>query len=222
MRVIATAYALLAATIALGASVGTQASAAELAIKNPGSQMELLTTASIKDLVTELGGQKAEAHDEAKDKSVTFMDGDVPFHLILIGCEEKSGGCLGMVMLVAIDAGATNHPLEAFNSFNTNNSFVTAVKLDGNKYAVTRMLVTEGGVTKKNVGVNIVNFAIAPEMIMKHLASQVVAGVQQDGAQLQTASVGTSRAQAIRLSPAELAHFAETQHLPKQSGLKRH
>lgn len=221
MRVIATACTFLAVTFALVVGLGTPALGAELPIKNPGTQMELLTVANIKDLLTELGAQGVESQEDGKNKSVAFKDGETPFHIILIGCEEQPGGCLGMVILVAIDAGSTNHPLESFNSFNTGNSFMTAMKLDGNKYAVTRMVVTEGGVTKKNVAVNIVNFAVAPELIMKHLASQIVAGVQQDGAQLQTASTGTSRAQPIRLSPAELARIAGLQHLPKQTGLTR-
>ena len=120
--------------------------------------MEALTPANVSEILTELGAQEVGSRDVDKKKVVDFKSGDMTFHILLVACETRSDGCLAMVMATAFDPGQTSYSLESFNSFNREYPFVSAIKLEGNKYAVTRMLVVEGGVTKKNIAVNIVEF----------------------------------------------------------------
>lgn len=221
MRVIATAYAFLAAIFIMSIG-GSPAQAAETSLTNPDLVLQALTAANVSEILTELGAQEVAARDIENGKVVDFKSAGDQFHAALLGCSAKPEGCFAMVMLVAFDEGQTTHPLEAYNAFNRENPFASVNKLEGGKYAVTRMVVAEGGLTKKNIAVNFSGFAGAPQAIAKHWASQIIAGVQQNGGQLQPASLSTASERSVTLSPGEIKSIVDRLRLPKPVSMKAH
>jgi hypothetical protein len=210
MRKILTALAFGAATLA-----ATPAIAEPLA--NPAAQLEKLSIDNLSEILRELGAQQIEPSTSAAGKSVTFRDGNIPYHMILAGCDKAGGACIATIMLVVIDGGSSNYPLDSFNSFNKDNSFVSAIKLDGTKFAVTRMIVTSGGISRQNMAVNIANFAQSPNEIIKFLSAQLVAGYENGGAtQFQRAGLGmTQMPHAVLATPAEIGQILQSVKAPK-------
>ena len=177
------------------------ATAADLS--NPTGNVEYMKAADVAALLTELGAREVQIEQSGNDQYIHFMDGEIPYNVGFLACENT--GCLGLVVLVGFDLGATRYPLELFNNFNKDHPFVSVVQLDGGKFAVSRMIVTEGGVTRKNLATNIAAFAAAPSELMKYLGSQFVAGYQPSGAppfQPVTANQGLPRP--VALSKAEI------------------
>jgi len=170
--------ALLGAALAAAITI-TPAVAADLT--NPTANVEHMKAAEVAALLTELGAGEVQVVQDNGEQFILFKNGEIPFNVGFVAC-EGSTGCLGMVLVVGFDFGTTRYPMELFNSFNKEHPFVSAIQLDGGKFAVSRMVVTEGGVTKKNLATNIAGFASAPGSIMTYLSSQFVAGYQPNGA----------------------------------------
>lgn len=203
------------ASLAIAAGVGF---AANTFLQRPGAPLATapaqaaetdttytaLTADVVKSLVTELGGTEVEVHDQGKEKIITFKNGETPFNLGLALCEVRPGGCVALILAVGFDPGTTHYPVELFNTFNQQNPFVSSYQIDGNKFAVTRMVLVEGGVTRKNLAVNIATFAAAPADLMQFLNSQLVAGYQQGGT-FQRAGFGSPYARATWLAPQQMS-----------------
>jgi hypothetical protein len=211
--------AALAALVVATAAAVVPAGAAEMKLSDPTAQIENLTAQNVTAILQELGAQQIETHQDGGKTVVTFKDGEVPFNLGFALCDVKPKTCLALVMVVGFDPGATRYPLELFNTFNKDNSFVTAVALDGNRFAVSRMLFTDGGVSRKNVAANVANFAAAPQVVMKFLASQIVAGTDRASpAPFQQVNAGANAVRPVALSPQEMAAIVNAQHLPDGAG----
>ena len=212
-------FAAALASVSIAIATAPYASAADLQLKDPTSQIENLTPENITAILTELGAQQIETHAvEGGHKLVTFKDGEVPFNLGFGLCDVRPGSCLALIMVVGFDPGTTHYPLELFNTFNRDNSFVSVVQLDGNKFAVSRMLFTDGGVSRKNVALNIANFAAAPAEVMKFLTSQLVAGYDQgSAAQFQRASLGAAQPRMVPIAAAEMVAIVKAQRVPARS-----
>jgi hypothetical protein len=192
----------------------TPARAAEAADAN----YTAITADLISGLVTELGGTEVQIHDQGKEKIITFKNGDTPFNLGVALCETRPNGCIALIMAVGFDPGNTHYPVELFNSFNKENPFVSTFQIDGNKFAVTRMVLVDGGVTRKNLAVNIATFAAAPGELMTYLNSQLVAGYQSGGA-FQRAGFSSGFARPVRLGPNDMAQIMRRQRLPTSDRL---
>lgn len=193
---------------AIFAAIAFAGTAHAAGLTDPTAIIENLTTENMTALVQELGGDQIQVNEGDGIKIIQFRSGSIPFNLAF-ACEKGTAVCVGLFMLVAIDPGTTHYPLELFNTFNKDHPFVSAVALDGNKYGVGRMLLTDGGVTKRNIALNLATFSLAPEAIMKFLASQLVAGYQQGGsARFLPASMGTTYGRPVRLSPREFSEIA--------------
>jgi Putative bacterial sensory transduction regulator len=188
--------AALAAAIAI-----TPAQAADLT--NPTLNVERLKAADVAAFLTELGAGDVKVEKADGQEYVIFMNGQIPFGVDFIGCDGS--GCLGLVLVVGFDFGATRYPLEMFNSFNKKYPFVSAVQLDGGKFLVSRMVVMEGGITRKNLATNISGFVAAPQAIMTFLNSQYVAGYRPNGAPpFQPVTMNNGLMRPIRLTRAEM------------------
>lgn len=215
-----TAFISLAAAAAIGFAANTllqrpiaelSPSPARAAETTAGSeQLASITAELVSKVVTELGGTEVQIHNEGSEKIVTFKDGDTPFNFGIGLCEVRPPGCLALTMIVGFDPGATHYPVELFNTFNQQNPFVSTFQIDGNKFAVARMVLIDGGVTRKNLDVNIANFAVAPGELMKYLNSQLVAGYQADGS-FQRASFGGGFARPVRLNPRQVGDIMRRQ-----------
>lgn len=178
-------------------------------ITNPGAIVDNLTAENVSELIRELGGQQIETRDVEGKKLVTFMDGNIPYNLGIALCDIRPGKCLALSLAVVINPGTTSYPLEIFNNFNKDNLFVTLIKLDSNRFGVGRVLLVDGGVTKKNLAINVASFALAFQEAMKYLSSQLVAGYQQNGT-FQRAGFGTASPRPVLATPQEMARIMET------------
>lgn len=219
MRIITAAYA-FAATSAILMAFSPGTLAAESALTNPGTIIEGLSAANVSEILTELGAQEVATREVNKTTIVDFKSAAVGFHLVLAACNARPGQCLAMIMLVGFDSGETSYPLETFNSFNRDNPFASAIKMEGSRFVVTRMLVSDGGITKKNIALNIASFASAPQVVEKHLASQVIAGVQHNGGRFQPASMAAPASpRHVSLSSSEILFIVGRQKMPGQTNL---
>jgi len=207
---------LLGAAIAAAAAVMPSAAAE---ITNPTSTVDHLTPSYVADVLKELGAQDVQIEKiGATDEIVRFRDGEIPYHVAFFVCEAQ--GCLSMVILVGFEPSGTHYPLELFNAFNKEHPFVTAVQLDGNKFGISRMVVVEGGITKRNLAFNISLFANMPAEIMKYLSSQFVAGIQpgNNASPTQPVSASVASLRAVALTPAEIGRMMSQVKTP-QPGL---
>jgi hypothetical protein len=170
---------LLTATVclSLGPSI-VRAQPAEPPITEPMSMVDSVTIDGLTGLLKELGAQNIETRDGGK--LLTFQDGPVPYNMNIALCDIRPNKCLALAMGVIMDPGSTSYSHEAINTYNKDNLFVTAIKLDGNKVAFGRIWLVDGGVTKKNLAINISSFVVTFNQALKSLQSQVVAGVQTD------------------------------------------
>jgi Putative bacterial sensory transduction regulator len=217
MRIVTAACSLIAAA-AVSLALSPASLAAEPALANPGAVTEVFTTANVTEILTALGAQEVGVRDVNNRKIVDFKSGEARFHAGLNSCDDKIGGCYSMVMIVAFE-GASPYSLESFNSFNREYPFVSATKLEGNVYAVTRMLIAQGGITKQNIAINLASFAQAPAVIGNHLASQVVAGVQQNGGRFQPVGLATGKPMTRALSTAEITYLLDRVKTPASPSL---
>ena len=195
----------LAAALSTGPSL---AEPAEPPIANPGAIVDNLTADNVSELIRELGGQQIQTREVDGKKLVTFMDGNVPYNLGIALCDIRPGKCLAVAIAVIIDPGTTSYPLEIFNNFNKENLFVTLIKLEGNKFGVGRVLLVDGGVTKKNLAINIASFALTFQEAMKYLSSQLVAGYQQNGT-FQRAGLGAASPRPVFATPQEMTRIMD-------------
>lgn len=195
-----------AVAIALTATFAAPAFAQQLT--NEKSSIDYFTTDNVSALLKELGAQQVQVQSNNTGKSVTFQDGAIPYNAILTVCNKTTGANCEAAILVVIFEGSTNYPIDAFNNFNKEQSFVTAVKLEENRYAISRMVLSSGGVTKKNVAVNIASFASAPAKVVQYLSSQLVAGYQDgQGANLQRVSYNPAPLRAVPATAKDVAQI---------------
>lgn len=162
------------ATIALAAP-SLAAEPAELPIANPGAIVESVSPEQIRQLVTELGAKNAQIGDAENNKVVNFEDANLPFTFGITGCDIRPGKCLSLVMLVFLktDPGAVT--VDMVNKHNEDGFFDTAIKLEGDIVAFGRAVVVDGGVTRRNLAMNVVVYAALVHDGMKRLNSQLVA-----------------------------------------------
>lgn len=200
---------LAAATLLSIAPYAAQAAEpAEPPITEPMSLIDTVTAEGLTTLLTELGAQNIETRDTPNGKLITFMDGALPYNMSIALCDIRPGKCLGLSMAVIMDMGTTSYSLEALNSFSRDNLFVTALKLDGNKVGFGRIWLVDGGVTKKNMAINIASFIVTLHQGLKTLQSQVVAGVQPDGSYKPT-SLNQSKPTFVRADPGDMARMTQ-------------
>ncbi|MEQ1752629.1 MAG: YbjN domain-containing protein [Micropepsaceae bacterium] len=192
-------------------------------LTNEKSTIDYFTADNVSGLLKELGAQQVQVQSSDTGKSVTFQDGAIPYNAILTVCNKTTGANCEATILVVIFEGSTSYPVDAFNNFNKEQSFVTAVKLEENKYAISRMLLSSGGVTKKNVAVNIASFASAPAKVMQYLSSQLVAGYQDgQGANLQRVSYNPAPSHAIQATPRDIAQILKAVEHSTPTAALRH
>jgi hypothetical protein len=86
--------------------------------------------------------------------------------------------------------------------------YVTLVRLDANRFAVGRVHLVDGGVTKKNLAINIASFVMTFNETMKALSNQVVASAQPRSVYL-NAPARRAMPQAVRATPEEIAHITK-------------
>lgn len=181
----------------------------EPSLSNPTSLIDNADPEQVAALMRELGATNVEVRGANADRVVGFQVGAVPFNVGFSACNVRPGKCLSMTTLVVVNSGDQPAPaLDALNTVNAN-MFLTLARLDANRFAVGRVHLLDGGVTKKNLVVNIATFILAFDETMKALSNQVVAGVQPRGVYL-SAPVRRTMPRPIHATPAEIAHIAKT------------
>jgi hypothetical protein len=163
-------------------------------------------------------GQPKEADGQ---KELTFYDGNVPYNLGFGSCDIRPGKCIALYLIVLVDPGSAGPSLEGINAVNKEGLFVTLVKLDGNRFGAGHVMVVDGGVTKKNMAINIASFVVTFADTMRRLASQpgqVIASVRPG-----SALMGAPRyvpPHAVRATPREIAEVLKTITIRHQTSLR--
>jgi hypothetical protein len=177
------------------------------------------TVENMTELLTELGAQQVQVHEGEGMTVLTFRDGDVPYNVGITLCNVRPGKCVAVTFMVIVDPGATSYSLEAFNAFNRDSLFVTLVKLDGNRFGVGRILLIDGGVTKKNLAINLGSFALTFRAALQYLSGQVVAGFEPPRGSIQRLDY-RAMPRAVRATPQELVRVMNTMSKQYQTTLK--
>lgn len=212
MRIAAVA---LAATLAL-AGAATAADQNEPPIANPDQVISSVSAESLAALVRELGAPQAEVRDAGGgEKIVVFSDGGIPYNLQAVMCDQpRPGKCIALALVVLLETSAGGYSLEALNGVNKSNLYLTFFKVDSSKIGVGNLQLIDGGVTKRNLAINIASFIVTFRETLKGLQSQTVAGLQQPGVFGQSPFQNTSGGPLLRpilASPRDIQSFVKQQ-----------
>ena len=161
--------------------------------------------------MTELGGQQVQIVDGGTAKIVTFQDGGTPYNLTPTGCNQNV--CTGLSLLVVVDNTTAKLPAETLNNATKENPLLSFFKVDSSKFAVGRIALVRGGVTKKHLAYEVSTFVFAYREAIQKLSTQLITSVNQPGP-FQRVNYGNGTLRAIRVAPAQAAQLAGT--LPRE------
>jgi hypothetical protein len=179
-----------------------------LNITNPTQVVESAVAEDLAQIVREINGQDVQLREANGKKGVTFKDGDIPYTMAPVFCDIQPGKCLGYVTVVVVDNSELKFTLDTLNSANRSTSFLTFFREENNKFTVGRVNLVDGGVTKKNIAINISLCAMEFREAMKRLQNQLT--VSHDRATpYQRASYGTARWRAYAPAPDYAARMAD-------------
>lgn len=208
--------ALALSALALALAPAFAAESPEPPISNPSALVNDASAEQMAEMLRELGAQQVEVREAEGSKVVGFMDANIPYNVGFGLCDVRPGKCLAMTILVIVNMGTSaSPPLETINTLNSS-MFVTVVKIDANRFAVGRVLLVDGGVTKKNLAINVGSFVLTFNAVMQKLSNQVVAALQPGTARLSAQRRDMPRpafahpAEVARISKALTAQYATT------------
>lgn len=207
MRLTSTLSAM--AVAALLAAPAANAAQDSLNISNPTQQVETAVAEDLAQIVREVNGQDVQVREANGKKGVTFKDGDIPYTIAPVFCDIQPGRCLGYVMVVVVDNSELKFSLDTLNSANKSTSFLTFFREEANKFTVGRVNLVDGGVTRKNIAINISLCALEFREAMKKLQNQLTVNLDR-GAPFQRASYGPARWRAFAPAPDYAASLAAT------------
>jgi hypothetical protein len=195
----------LTAAAVLAAAPAFAAEAPEPPITNPMSIIDSANPEQFAEMMRELGATQVQVREAEGQKVVTFFNGEVPYNVGFGLCDIRPGKCLALTMIVVVNLGTgTVPPLETLNAVN-GGMYVTAVRVDANRFAVGRVEIVDGGVTKKNLAINAGSFIVTFQALMRSLSEQVVASAQPRSSYL-SAPV---RPRAVFATPREMARITK-------------
>lgn len=194
----------LSASLACLAPVPALAQGTDVPISKPDQVIDTLTAETVKALVMEMGGKEVEVRDLEGGKVVIFTDAGIPYQMSVAGCDSIPGKCISLVMLVFVETGASGITTDMVNSRNLEDFFATSLKVDDNMMAFGRGLLLAGGVTRRNLAMNIGVYANRTGEALKHFASKVVASSGLPGAP-QNLSLSAGTVRAVRPTDAQLS-----------------
>jgi hypothetical protein len=195
----------LAAAAVFAAAPALAADAPEPPITNPTSIVDSVGPDQFAEMMRELGAQQVQIREAEGQKIVTFFNGEVPYNVGFGLCDIRPGKCLALTMIVVINLGTGTAPaLETLNAAN-GGMYVTAVRVDANRFAVGRVEIVDGGVTKKNLAINAGSFIATFQALMRGLNEQVVASVQPRSSYLSA----PTRPRAVFATPREMARITK-------------
>ncbi|MFM9864822.1 MAG: hypothetical protein ACKVRO_14565 [Micropepsaceae bacterium] len=203
MRFHTAAAALAIAATAFASNIAV-AEPAEPPITNPNEVVTQVTEESLITLLRELGAQKIETRDVSNGrKQIVFYDGTMPYNMMLTGCDIRPGKCIAYALVALLETGTTNYTLDAVNTANKSNAFVTMVRVEANKIGGGRIQLVDGGVTKKNIAINIASFILNFAEAMKGIQSQLIASYRP-GNGFQKAAFGQPQLRGVQATPEQM------------------
>ncbi len=208
----------LLSALAIAAASLTALPAAAEGLTNEKSQIEGLTAANVSEILTELGAQNVKTHDKNGRTIITFDDRGIPYNMGIV-CDKL--GCTSLLMLVGLNTGTKKYPLDVLNSANMENMIVAVTRSDQDTILISRVTFTDGGVSKKNIAVNVGSFVRAVGDSIKFLNTQIVAGYQQGSpSQFQPVVMGTNSLRPEAIQPGDVVKAMDKQAPHKGTSLK--
>ncbi len=198
--------ALVAAIVAF-AVPAQAAEPADSPLANPDKIYDSVTLEGVVEILREMGAQQVEIKEAGGQKSILMVDGGVPYNVATGLCDKRPGKCLVLGILVMVENGSGGYPLDALNVINKNNMFVTLFKEDSAKFGVSRLQLVDGGVTKRNLVINIASFVATFREAMQQLSTQTIAGYQYGSGRYQRASFGQTQIRPVVATPREMQEF---------------
>lgn len=174
-------------------------------VTDPTRMVDRVTIELLTEVIRELGGKDIRVQEADGQKSITFVDANVPYNVTLALCKKANPGeCYGFGVLVLMQD--ANYSWEVLNKTNQDTMLVTVFKdEEPGKLGVARVELTLGGVTKKHVAEAITWFVIDLQDMLKALGSQVTAEAAKDGKNV--ALIPTPRP--VAATPQEIARLSK-------------
>ena len=179
---------------------------AEPPITNPKQIIDNATPETFAELIKELGGQEVEIKRDGDYVGILFKDRGVPYNVGFAMCKTVPGKCLIASVLVIVDNGKGGYPLETLNKANKDYGFLTLFRDTADRFGVGRLVLVDGGVTKKHLAMEIALFVQALRQTMTELESQLIATAPGP---FQRASYGPRQFRPIVVSPRYVAERTE-------------
>lgn len=202
-----------AAAVALAALLvvpATNAAEGDLPnLTNPTQIVDSVVAEDLAQILREIGGTDVQVRENKGKKGISFKDGDIPYTAAPVFCDIQPGKCLAFVMAVIVDNSQLNFTLDTLNSANRTTSFLTFFREENSKFIVGRVNLVDGGVTKKNIGMQVALFAEEFREAMKRLQTQLTVGLDRR-VPYQRVAYGPVRIRAIPAAPDEVARIADT------------
>jgi hypothetical protein len=173
--------AVLASASLAFAGAAAAAEPAEPPIANPDQIISSVTTESLADLLREMGAPQVEIREAGGQKVIVFSESGMPYNMQTAMCDLRPGKCIAFAVVALLETGTTTVSLDSINSANKGNIYLTMFKLDGSKIGAGNMQLIDGGVTKRNVAINIASFIVTFRQLLKNMQGQTIAGVQNNG-----------------------------------------
>jgi len=183
-----------------------------LAVSAPSAMaanVATFTAENVKAMVTEAGGSNVKSQTADGLTFVNFDLNGVPFTYSLQLCDPKGkAGCAGVLMAIGVSLDKAPS-LETLNSFNRSIPLVTVVQLDSKTVAFGRFAVALGGMSSENFKANMQMVAVGPELFVRHVKGQVIAGAGTQGQAVTVSATPEAAPKPISLSPQAMSQLVD-------------
>ena len=216
---------MLRQTLALGLACGSLLMSTALAEDKPEAAapeaaaeplVEGLTVSSLAAILTEAGAE--EVTPATDERVVRFKSSGRNFFVTLGACDEQTELCglatIGRVLKAKL-------PIEVLNKVNRKyDGLVSAARVKEDSFRLVHSTIIAGGVSAKNIAVNLVWYVNESPEFETFIKSQLVAENPASRPDLQNVSAGWPIGDVV-LSPEEISRLAEKLHLPSKTGKMR-
>lgn len=178
--------------------------------------IEGLTLTSLAAILTEAGAE--EVTPAAEENVVRFKSAGRNFFVTLGACDEQAGLCgmatIGRVLKAKL-------PIEVLNKINRKyDGLIAAARVNEASFRLVHSTIIAGGVSSKNIAVNLVWYVNESPEFETFIKSQLVAENPASRPDLQNVSAGWPIGDVV-LSPEEISSLTEKLNFPSKTGKMR-
>ncbi len=120
--------------------------------------------------LTGLGVKDAKAGKQGTLETISFTHNKLSYALVFRLCDGAKGGCRGLLQVIFFRTNGKSYSTATMNSFNQSYAFAAASLVSGDKVALSRYLMSDGGMMPDNLKQNFKVFMEMPAELISHLS----------------------------------------------------